>query len=67
MVCNSCHMVMEDGEPMAAHGEFFHKTKHKDGSVSKCKNAGKTFYADSREVEEFVRKRIRRASKRVTK
>jgi len=63
-VCKRCHMVMDDCEPFVDGGEFFHKTRHSDGTASKCPNAGKTFFLDSKEVEPFTRKRTRRAERR---
>ncbi len=65
-VCRRCRMVMDDCEPMGA-GEWFHPRKHKDGTSSKCTNAGKSFFtkdiAEQKEVEPFMRKRTRRATK----
>ena len=69
-VCRRCHMVIDDAEPMAGgYAEFFHKRQHKDGTASKCKNAGKTFFRHAstgweKEVVPFLRKRTRRAAKR---
>jgi len=62
-VCRRCGMVMDDCEPMGA-TEFWHKKKHADGMPSKCKNAGKPFYPGDSEIEPFMRKRVRRATKR---
>lgn len=76
-VCKRCGMVMDDGEPMSSRAEFHHKDKHRDGTKSKCANAGRTFYFDhhvdawkesaANEVEFFMRKRTRRAAKRATR
>jgi transcription initiation factor TFIIIB Brf1 subunit/transcription initiation factor TFIIB len=68
-VCKRCGMVMDDREPMSNIGEFFHKTEHKDGTKSRCANAGITFRYDFsapvwtstnpetlREIEWFMRK-----------
>lgn len=63
VVCRRCGMVMDDCEPMGT-AEFHHKTKHKDGSRSRCKNAGKTFGEHATEVGPFMRKRTRRAARR---
>ena len=67
-VCKRCHMVMDDCEPFSPSPEFVHKTVHRDGSKSKCVNAGKTLFldTDSKEIEPFMRKRVRRAFKRAT-
>lgn len=56
-------MVMHDCEPMGA-AEFWHKTKHGDGTPSQCRNAGKPFYPGDAEIEPFMRKRARRATKK---
>jgi hypothetical protein len=68
-------MVMDDCEPFGPRPEFFHKKQHKDGTASKCANAGGTFFVKMikgqemwpSEIEPFMRKRTRRAAKRVMK
>lgn len=69
-VCKKCGTVMDDGEPMSARAEFYHKPTHRDGTKSKCPNASKMFFWDMQtnkidpEIEPFMRKRTRRAVKR---
>jgi hypothetical protein len=65
-VCRRCHMVMDDCEPMARDGEFNHAAVHRDGTKSRCPNAGQAFYLDrhAKEIEPFEPKRVRRAAKR---
>lgn len=58
-VCKKCKCIMNDLEPF--HGsEFYH---HKLG----CENSKQTFSSNDKEIEPFVRKRIRRLDKRNTK
>lgn len=61
-VCCRCGKIMTDAEPMVQRGEFYH-----DRRTKPCPNDGKTFYVDdeTKETSEFVRKRVRRAAKRL--
>ena len=64
-VCKRCHMVLQDFEPCSAQGEFFHPKEAPDGKPSWCQNAGKTFTTRDLEIQPFLRKRVRRAHKRM--
>lgn len=69
VVCRRCGLVMLDMEPQMGNGEFWHGAmytpKSRLTSRSACPNAGGTFdLTDTKEVAEFVRKRVRRAAKR---
>jgi len=76
LVCKNCHTVMDDREPGSPGGEFIHpeffrKGKHGEKLLkpepNPCKNAGKWFTLKDLpegQVEEFERKRVRRAAKR---
>jgi hypothetical protein len=48
-VCKRCGMVMDDREPTSPTAEFWHKKTHRDGTQSRCANAGETFYFDFRD------------------
>ncbi len=71
LVCKRCHRVLDDCEPYAPLGEFWHPANTKKS----CKNEGKRFFlathdgapADRKEMMEFVKKSIRRAEKRSKK
>jgi len=69
IVCRRCGLVMSDMEPQMGNGEFWHGAMYTPKTPptpqSTCANAGSTFdLTDTKEVAEFVRKRIRRAAKR---
>lgn len=64
VVCKRCCSVMEDSEPCAPKGDFFHKKVFADGKANHCVNSGKVFREDDKEVEPFMRKSDRRAAKR---
>jgi hypothetical protein len=57
---------MDDCEPFGV-TEFFHERTFKDGTTNTCRNAGKSFFEEDldrgTEVEPFMRKRTRRATK----
>lgn len=71
LVCKRCHRVLDDIEPYAPLGEFFHPLNTKKA----CKNEGKTFKLathdgapeNRKEMMEFVKKATRRAEKRSKK
>ncbi len=64
-VCRRCGTVMDDTEPMAPSPHFFHPRLFGDGKPNPCKNAGQPWSLDdTREVEAFQRKGLRRACKR---
>ena len=65
-VCKRCHVVMEDAESFVPSGEFFHPVTHRDGTRSKCKNAGRSLLMDkdTSEIEPFMRKSERRRNRR---
>jgi len=57
-VCRRCGCVMSDAEDFLQYGQFWHP-------YNSCVNRGGMLdLADTKEVAEFVRKRIRRAAKR---
>lgn len=64
IVCRRCGCRIRDIEPSSPRGEFYHPS-----GAGTCKNEGLTFCLDDdnidRETEPFVRKRVRRAAKRL--
>jgi hypothetical protein len=63
-VCRRCGLVINDCEPMDSRAEFFHGAKPHQTRALACPNDLKTFYAESPEIEPFMRKSRRRALKR---
>lgn len=59
-ICRRCRCRMVDCETSIAEGEFWHF-----GGDPGCKNHGKKFRLGDSEIEPFVRKRVRRAAKRL--
>lgn len=68
VVCRRCGLIMSDIEDMTSNGEFWHGPMYMpkaDRKRKPCPNDGKAFdITDTKEVAEFVRKRVRRAAKR---
>lgn len=63
-VCRRCSLIMTDGEPMTRFGEFYHGARPHQTRAARCSNHGKTFGVEDREIEPFMRKKLRRALKR---
>lgn len=64
VVCRKCGTILRDCEPATRRGEFYHRARVIRGK-DPCPHTGKTFDLDSKEVSQFVRKRVRRAAKRL--
>jgi len=69
VICRRCGLIMSDIESETGNGEFWHgplyMPKAERARQKPCPNDGKVFdLKDTKEVAEFVRKRVRRAAKR---
>jgi len=64
-VCKRCHVIMCDAENATLNGDFFHPVTFKNGKPNSCKNAGRCldFGDDSKELELFVPKKMRRKAR----
>jgi hypothetical protein len=66
-VCRRCGAVLMNIEPDMPFGEFWHGPRVRGGKIERCVNDLTTFSLESREVEPFERKSVRRAAKRAEK